>query len=66
MGDVAPKCGWPSSKSGIFRTKARMRPTITAALSFLYERLLRVAFGTATLRRPFTVTRTLTTEVKVV
>ena len=42
-----------------------MRPTITAALWFTYERLLRVTFE-QTLRSPFAVTRTLTTELEVV
>ena len=56
MGDV-PKCGRPSSKSGIFRIKACMRLTITAALWFPYEHMLHSV--QQTLRRPFTVTQTL-------
>ena len=39
--------GGRAAKPWIFRAKACMRPTITAALWFPYERLLRVVFGTA-------------------
>ena len=46
-GGLAPKCGRLSNKSRIFYAQVCMRPTITMALWFTYERLLCFTFGAA-------------------